>query len=1063
MNKDTKYIVRKTVINIAIIIIGALVMFGVLKNIEYSSARQRQINDSREVLQQVTDVIENNAADAEDLTSLYHDNNRATLSDLRHLLTSGLFNDLSSATSEERTQIFAEIVDKSGVDYLFIMDENGRMLLSPYEQWEGQNLVDAGRMYPENLTILTDDSGKRIASETNESGSYYFYSERINENEPYWLVLGTDSDVLNLEFSSLRDIEMVLRNVTVGNGGFVFAIDENDNSFAYFKDGDKELTGRNAIEMGLDESSLTDGYIGSQSIDGDEYFCIMKGCGNYLLVCAALSTDNIYANNIYSLTWSVIGFVIVSSLCLLYALIVRTDMTIRKQRSEKKKLFSAFGSDLYYNLTLGKKIFPLMLAGVILIFGISYYIQTLLVLNDAVSTSASLIREVENREDNLSAIRNDITDYYENQFLSKAQLLSYLLEEDPAVLNVNRDRQYVDYDSEGTKIFLKDSEGNPLTSVMKSSGLSGYAKDNNLSEIFVYDDNGHVIATTSDYWYFTLSKDPADQSYEFNDVIDGRKDYLIQDVMMDDLSRESQYIAAAFNYYTCSENGVTRYVSKYDYETYLDGRWSSSPVTKHRSMLQISLDSDVMSKVISSTELESVVSQCSQMMMIFDSSDDHRVTFSTNSADIGKKAVDIGVSDKAFSGVYNGFQRINGTRYFESVRFYNGSYLSVLLPEDAIYGNRFSVAMNTAICSFIFIALMTALITLSSNTEDEIYENFYRNIEMNPDSAMFSIIMPSGRESMTKKAEARWDNKRIPWKEKTAEQKLGSLIIYAAAFVIALVLATMYFSKNYFDENSVIRFIISGQWDHGFNIFALTACCLVIVTTLVGIEIFTIPVNLVTSIFGTKSETIGHLIVSVLKYGGAIAVVFYCLYLVGFDSASLLASAGILSLVIGLGAQSLIKDIIAGIFIVFEGEFRVGDIVSIGGYRGQVLDIGLRTTKIMSDDQNIKIIKNNDVSGVINMTRVLSVFTLDFAVDFGESVERVENILKEELPKIFDRIDSIAAGPVYKGISKFDQKTITMSIEASCKERDLAKSRSMLMKELIDVFYRYGINIRNKQ
>ena len=75
----------------------------------------------------------------------------------------------------------------------------------------------------------------------------------------------------------------------------------------------------------------------------------------------------------------------------------------------------------------------------------------------------------------------------------------------------------------------------------------------------------------------------------------------------------------------------------------------------------------------------------------------------------------------------------------------------------------------------------------------------------------------------------------------------------------------------------------------------------------------------------------------------------------------------IIRYIVGLGAQSLIKDIIAGIFIVFEGEFRVGDIVTIKEFRGTVLDIGLRTTKIMGMDGNIKIYNNSEISGITNV------------------------------------------------------------------------------------------------
>ena len=98
-------------------------------------------------------------------------------------------------------------------------------------------------------------------------------------------------------------------------------------------------------------------------------------------------------------------------------------------------------------------------------------------------------------------------------------------------------------------------------------------------------------------------------------------------------------------------------------------------------------------------------------------------------------------------------------------------------------------------------------------------------------------------------------------------------------------------------------------------------------------------------------------------------MLYYCFALFGVDTATLLASAGILSIAISLGAKDMVGDILAGLFIIFEGEFRVGDIVMIGDWRGTVLEIGVRTTKIEDGSKNIKIIRNSNVTDVINMTK----------------------------------------------------------------------------------------------
>ena len=279
----------------------------------------------------------------------------------------------------------------------------------------------------------------------------------------------------------------------------------------------------------------------------------------------------------------------------------------------------------------------------------------------------------------------------------------------------------------------------------------------------------------------------------------------------------------------------------------------------------------------------------------------------------------------------------------------------------------------------------------------------------------------------------------------------GILVLYVVMSVLGV--------KTVFGDGSIIQYILSGDWDRGRNIFAFSASAIAIIATAIGVSLCRIPVRIISSMLGTRSETIGHLLLSVLKYGGAIGVFFYCLYLIGVDSTSLLASAGILSLVIGLGAQSLIKDILAGIFIVFEGEFRVGDIVTIGGYRGKVMDIGLRTTKIMGVDGNIKIYNNSEISGVLNMTQATSFALCQINIEYGQDIEYVEDVLKRELPAIQKAYPVIIEGPSLYGVNALEDSGVTLLIAAKCKEDDIYTVKRVMNKEVLKIFYKYGINV----
>jgi small conductance mechanosensitive channel len=179
----------------------------------------------------------------------------------------------------------------------------------------------------------------------------------------------------------------------------------------------------------------------------------------------------------------------------------------------------------------------------------------------------------------------------------------------------------------------------------------------------------------------------------------------------------------------------------------------------------------------------------------------------------------------------------------------------------------------------------------------------------------------------------------------------------------------------------------------------------------------------------------------------------------GLNTASLLTSAGILSIVVGLGAQSLISDILAGIFIVFEGEFRVGDIVTIGDFRGTVLEIGIRTTKIEDFLGNIKIYNNSSISGVLNMTKEYSTVPITLAIEYGESLERVETVLDEEFPKIKEKLTNIVSGPFYKGVSSLGDNSVNLLVIAQCLEADRIQVTRDLNREIYLAFNRHNINV----
>ena len=144
-----------------------------------------------------------------------------------------------------------------------------------------------------------------------------------------------------------------------------------------------------------------------------------------------------------------------------------------------------------------------------------------------------------------------------------------------------------------------------------------------------------------------------------------------------------------------------------------------------------------------------------------------------------------------------------------------------------------------------------------------------------------------------------------------------------------------------------------------------------------------------------RSETLNKLVKSAVRYTIYFIAFFQVLSILGVNTTSIVASAGIASVAIGFGAQSLVKDIISGFFIILEGQFDVGDNVKIynqaafiaGGY---VMSLGLRSTKIRSKDGEVYFIPNGTINQVVNYSLMYNLALVELPIKIDESIEKIE-------------------------------------------------------------------------
>ena len=299
------------------------------------------------------------------------------------------------------------------------------------------------------------------------------------------------------------------------------------------------------------------------------------------------------------------------------------------------------------------------------------------------------------------------------------------------------------------------------------------------------------------------------------------------------------------------------------------------------------------------------------------------------------------------------------------------------------------------------------------------------------------------------------------------KNKIFVAIEIAVISLFLLLFAGCIISELAIPESAIAIWMKENVWDINGTLISLKSHIPVLINSLIYIFLVYAVCRVIRLVFKARMEknnrtkTIISLLDGFVKYACAIIIIILVLQACGVDTAALVASVGVLTLIVGLGAQPLIADIIAGIFIIFEDEYHVGEIVTINDFRGTVMEIGIRSTRLIDAAGNIKIINNSAIGDVINLSRELSLAVVDCDFPYDIPVEFIENILSENFEQIAANIPAIKEGPYYKGVCMYKDSNVTIKIVAKCLEedrfqveRDLNREyRRILRENNIDISY----------
>ncbi|MCR2805315.1 mechanosensitive ion channel family protein [Paenibacillus soyae] len=206
-----------------------------------------------------------------------------------------------------------------------------------------------------------------------------------------------------------------------------------------------------------------------------------------------------------------------------------------------------------------------------------------------------------------------------------------------------------------------------------------------------------------------------------------------------------------------------------------------------------------------------------------------------------------------------------------------------------------------------------------------------------------------------------------------------------------------------------------------------------------------------------RMTTVGKLLRNVTAYIVYFIAIMLVLSEIGINLGPLLAGAGVVGLAIGFGAQSLVKDVITGFFIILEDQFAVGDVIQTGQFKGTVEVIGLRTTKILSWTGEVHIVPNGMINEVTNFSVNNSLAVVDVSVAYESNVDQAMQIITDTMKEL--KHDDLVKEPQVLGVQLMNASGVTIRVIAECRPNTHPVVARAINKEMKEAFDRNGIEI----
>ena len=241
-------------------------------------------------------------------------------------------------------------------------------------------------------------------------------------------------------------------------------------------------------------------------------------------------------------------------------------------------------------------------------------------------------------------------------------------------------------------------------------------------------------------------------------------------------------------------------------------------------------------------------------------------------------------------------------------------------------------------------------------------------------------------------------------------------------------------------NEKVLSSIIKYFKSPGFYVSVISIIVGILLILIIQSVIKKIIIADASNIVAKRRNTIVILINNIFKYLIIIITFIICLSVNGVNVTAFLTGLGVAGAIAGLALQDALKDIIAGINIIMDNYFVVGDIVEFNGFTGSVIEFGLKSTKILGLDGKTLVVANREISKIYNLSLKDKKLFLTYSIAYEEDVEKAMDIFDDICKKI-SKVDGVKEDVTVLGVNELNDSSVDISISITCDAKEQHRIR----------------------